>query len=215
MGLLQCTLCLSSLSLISQPFNLCQPCYDDIRSLQNNFGCLACATPDIDGHCGDCLKKAPAFDRIIASYIYEPPLDSLIIKFKYQRQWHLAQTLATLMPPLPTCDLILPVPLHKERLKERGFNQAHELLKKMSLSSNPNILNRCKNTPPQAAIQDRKKRYANIRNCFELNQSVKNKSILIFDDVMTSGATLNEIALTLKKGGATHVIAACIARASH
>ncbi len=220
MPLFQCTLCAAHISIATISLSICQACYDDIQQLQNQYGCLACGAPDSDGHCANCLKQPPVFDKIIAPYIYNPPLDNLIIKFKYHRQWQLAQTLAKLIPRFPKCDLTIPVPLHGQRIKERGFNQSHEILKQLSVDSHPHIIKRIKNTSPQAQISTRKKRYLNIKNCFQVDQTwqatqtLESKSVLVFDDVMTSGATLNEIALTLKKAGATHVTVACIARAA-
>ncbi len=109
-------------------------------------------------------------------------------------------------------DLIIPMPMHPTRLKERGFNQALEIAKvfgKEKLDFNSTI--RQKLTPPQASLP-LKERVKNIKGAFAVNTDLTGKRIAIIDDVMTTGASLNELAKTLKKSGASHVECWVIAR---
>ena len=115
-------------------------------------------------------------------------------------------------------DLLIPVPLHKSRLRQRGFNQTvilgNILKKKYHLPLRANILQRTTHTPPQVTLPV-KERKANMRNAFKVNEpgSVEGKTILLLDDVYTTGATMNECARILKKSGASRVDGFVIARA--
>lgn len=116
---------------------------------------------------------------------------------------------------MPKIDLLMPMPMHSARLKVRGFNQALELARLMSKSTNiPLDYSSCQRvrfTPPQASLP-LKERIKNIRGAFSCQQNLHGKNIAIIDDVMTSGASLNELAKTLKEAGAAHVECWVIAR---
>jgi len=163
--------------------------------------------------CGDCLTQPPAFDAVIAAFAYTPPLDLLVKQFKYGGGWQLAKIMARLMPPPPAADLVLPVPLHWQRERERGFNQARELAKRVRLHHRDDILQRIGETAPQASLPDRTARRKNVKGVFQVDGDVRGLSVLLVDDVMTSGATINEAAKVLKTAGASTVSALVFARA--
>ena len=164
--------------------------------------------------CGQCLKRPPAFDGVVAAFIYQQPLVRLIHLFKYGGAWQLAKTIAKQLPLAPSVDLVVPTPLHVNRERKRGFNQARELAKGSALSVANNIVQRIIDTLPQVEFSDVQKRRQNIRGAFSVVGNVMGKSILMVDDVMTSGATLNELAESLKCAGATRVYALVAARAA-
>ena len=156
--------------------------------------------------------KPPRFDAVIAPFVYAPPLDMLIKRFKYRDGWQLAAFLASLVPPLPEADIVLPVPLHSKRQRQRGFNQSHEIAKRLCPAPNDRLMIRHRNNPPQASIHDPEKRLSNVRGNFRLRKPVSGKSLIVVDDVMTSGATANEIASVLKEAGARRVVVCVVAR---
>lgn len=142
--------------------------------------------------------------------------------YKYKGVLQLADTFAHLLHQqrLPneleqTIDLIIPMPMHSTRLKERGFNQALELARIISkntlIKCDYTICQRTKFTPPQASLP-LKDRIKNIRGAFSCTQNVQGLRIAIVDDVMTTGASLNELAKTLKEAGAMHIECWVVAR---
>ncbi len=149
-------------------------------------------------------------------------MDSLLQHYKYKETLHLANTFASLVidkkPSFTTnnkIDLIIPMPMHATRLKERGFNQALEVArlisKSMQIKLDYTSCQRTKYTPPQASLP-LKQRIKNIRGVFKCQQNLQDLNIAVVDDVMTTGASLNELAKTLKQAGATHVECWVIAR---
>ena len=202
---------------------LCVPCAADIVRLRRSNQCRQCAadSPAAGLLCGNCLKTPPHFDATESFYPYAFPLDILLRRFKFGGGWQLAAALAAFLPPLPLADIILPVPLHHNREKWRGFNQSRELLrainaqtkteKRESTTKTAATIKRITDTPHQSLMTGAKARQRNVRGAF-VAAGVKGKSILIIDDVMTSGATLNEIAKTLKKAGATTITNIVVAR---
>lgn len=178
--------------------------------------------------CGSCLDASPSFDATYALFTYDYPLDRLLQHYKYKESLHLANTFASLFidkklsKPLaiqqntnPKMDLILPMPMHSARLKQRGFNQALEITrlisKNMQIKLDYTSCQRTKLTPPQASLP-LKERIKNIHGVFNCRQNLQGLNIAIVDDVMTTGASLNELAKTLKQAGAAHVECWVIAR---
>lgn len=171
--------------------------------------------------CGECLENTPSFDETIVAVNYEPPLDQLVHLLKFQYRLALAPLMgkliyqATVKPGRPSGlrpDFIIAVPLGKTRLIERGFNQSHEIAKKlaklMKIPLLSDLVYRNRETEKQSTVSfhERKK---NVHNAFDLAEtgrfSIKEKHIGIVDDVMTTGHTLEEIARLLKKSGAKRV----------
>lgn len=148
-------------------------------------------------------------------------MDSLLQQYKYKDMLHLAHTLATLFHRQKLSelankiDLIVPIPMHQQRLQERGFNQALEIARVIANNTGIKLdyssCNRTKLTPPQASLP-LKERIKNIRGVFTCTQSLQGLNIALVDDVMTTGASLNELAKTLKQAGAAHVECWVIAR---
>jgi ComF family protein len=198
---------------------LCQPCSDDLPRLPE-ASCPQCGEQSPNGErCGSCLNQAPHFVSTRALYRYDFPTDRLIQALKYGHQLAVAAWLGGLMAEQlrgHSCDLILPLPLHPDRLRQRGFNQSVELARPLSAVLNKPLaldcLWRTRATPPQAELA-LKERGRNVRGAFECRQEIGDRSILLIDDVMTSGATLDECARILMLHGARRVDVAVAARA--
>ena len=198
---------------------LCPACAADLPRLQQP-NCPHCALPTPNGEtCGHCLSQPPHFDATLAAYRYDFPLDKLVQSFKYGHRLSLGayfgRQLITLVESLPA-QLIIPLPLHPERLRERGFNQALELARPISRSLGWTIetsaCRRIRHTPAQANLAWRA-RVKNIRGAFGCTQDFSGRHLLLVDDVMTTGASLNECARILKLHGAASVTVLVVARA--
>lgn len=150
---------------------------------------------------------------------FAPPLSALVRDFKFRGRWHLARFLAELTEetPAPEADAILPVPLFFAREQWRGFNQSREIARALPKSAPPrrdSWLSRIADTPPQTQMPDAAARRRNVRGAFSAAADARGKTLLVVDDVMTSGSTLDEIARTLKKAGAAKVVNLVVARAA-
>mgnify|MGYP002554972021 CR=1 FL=1 len=169
--------------------------------------------------CGDCIKKLPSFDQTIVATDYEPPLDQLVHLLKFRTNLAMAPIMGKLIykaiennghPVRP--DYLIAVPLGKQRLIERGFNQSLEIAKTLSRSLKVdlvfNLVERSRETEKQSTISF-KERKKNVRNAFRIVEAnrhlIDNSHIGIIDDVMTTGDTLEEIAVLLKKAGAGRI----------
>lgn len=182
--------------------------------------CPTCALPTPGASlCGACLKQVPQFDATQAVFRYEFPLDRLIQALKYAHRLagadFLGRALAALSIPFRP-DLILPVPLAPARLAERGFNQALELARPLARRLDVPLeirrIHRRRDTAPQASLPW-KERKQNIRHAFECEIDLTGRTVLVVDDVMTTGATLDELARILKTHGAVRVENFVLARA--
>lgn len=198
---------------------LCPACRDSLPGMPAER-CPICALPTPGSAvCGACLKRPPHFDATHAVFRYEFPVDSLIHALKYGHRLASADFLASALleaAPGKGPDLIIPVPLAPNRLAERGFNQAMELARplarKWHLPLAITEVTRAIDTLPQASLPW-KERAKNIRHAFSCGVDLSGKSVLVIDDVMTTGATLNELAGTLKACGAARVGNLVLARA--
>lgn len=192
--------------------------------------CLQCAIDLPAGagavRCGSCLRRAPSFDATVVVGDYAPPLDQLVLALKFGGQLALAPLFGQLLadalrrlPPLQWPELLAPVPLGKRRLAERGYNQALEmarpLARSLGLPLAARLLSRQRETAPQSLLTPGERR-ANLRRAFSLPPAglgqVRGRHVGIVDDVFTTGATLEEIAATLKRGGAARVTCLAFAR---
>jgi len=204
--------------------DLCDPCYQ--RLPKNNQCCYRCAeifeipvaSPTL---CGRCLSSPPAFDETYAPFIYQGEMRHLITSLKFGSHTKNARLLGLLLADhlkktAQRPDLILPVPLHKSRYRERGFNQAIEIAKTVSKELQiPLDLSSCirhRHTPHQIALTA-KQRHFNIKNAFSISKPIHAQHIAILDDVMTTGSTAHELALLLKKAGVSRVDVWICARA--
>ncbi len=192
--------------------------------------CQQCSEP-FDGAltssftCANCAHREIHFDAAVAAYRGRGIVRHIIHEFKYARQVHLRHLVARWLcaafddPRLRGrhFDLVVPVPLHPTRQRERGFNQAVLLAKllsaQVSIRCNP-VLKRIRYTTTQTAL-DRGERIENLHNAFRLrkNADVRGLRVLLIDDVLTTGSTLSECARVLKRAGAISVHAATAARA--
>lgn len=198
---------------------LCPACHADLpwhRVPQ----CPRCALPTSAGElCGHCLQQAPAFDRALAVFTYDFPLDALIQALKYGHQLAilapLAAALAQQAQAAPRPDILIAMPLHPLRLRERGFNQALELAKivakNLAIPLLPHGAQRIRATAPQVGLPW-KQRAQNLRGAFACSLDLQGKHVAIVDDVMTTGTSLEELALTLRRQGAKEISAWVVAR---
>jgi len=201
-----------------QAMALCRGC---TRALPwNRCACPQCARPmPIAVPCAACLKRAPAFDRSIAPLIYAEPVAGLIQGLKYNARFAHARILTELLlqqldrADLP--DLLLPVPLHPSRLRRRGYNQALELArrlgKRLSIPVDASRLQQTRRTQDQIG-QSAAARRRNLRGAFSVEGRLDGLHIAIIDDVMTTGATLQELARIARKAGATRIQCWAMAR---
>lgn len=187
--------------------------------------CITCAIPLPQSmrQCGACIVNPPAVDRTLAAVSYAYPWSNLLVQFKFQEQIGWANTFATLLrstpwvePALEAADFLIPMPLSPERLRTRGFNQCVVLAKALDANkTRVNLLQRVMDTPAQSALP-RNARLASVQHAFAPNpmegQQLKGKRVVLLDDVMTTGASLNAAASALRQGGATHITAMVLAR---
>ncbi len=209
---------------------ICQACCQRYLQPRPGLRCQRCALPltgpSANLLCMGCLKTAPAFDQTICAFDYVAPQDQLLLAFKFAQQLALAPALAKLLsdaihaqtpPILP--ELLGVVPLAPARLAERGYNQAAEIARylapSLALPYYPELVIREKETLPQSSLNfhDRKK---NVKAAFSPNlvylELIRGRHIGLIDDVMTTGASLNEIATMLKLHGASQISVFVLAR---
>ncbi len=219
--------------------NYCAICKDQSDNLichqcQHDFfpklsqRCHSCALPlpatsIRNPLCGACLKKRPHFDRTIVACNYLPPIDHLVLALKFAHHLGLARVFATELrnqisslpqntPQDTLPDLICPIPLGRQRLIARGFNQSLEIAKPLGadlgVPVHYDLLLRTRDTLQQSSLHP-DARHKNVRNAFTIppamSHLIHNKHIAIVDDVMTTGTTLNEAAKVLKRFGAKKV----------
>ena len=196
---------------------VCNSCYTYLPWLEASR-CPQCALPTNDSKiCGACLAHPPRFDKVVAAFAYAWPLAPLIHQYKYAGNLALAPLLARALAAQITgnVDLIIPTPLDPARLRSRGFNQALEVARVVSrLTGVPLAAEACRRVragTPQAALPWRE-RAKNIRGAFVCDQDLRGKRVAVIDDVMTTGATLNELARNLRQAGAIEIHGWMVAR---
>ena len=202
-----CTLCSAPAGIAL----VCDDCAGSLDRLANQ--CPRCALPmDNESTCRRCRAGSPAFDATVAPYAYTFPLDRLIQAFKYHGTLSLAGWFADRMLALrampPAADMIVAMPLAPKRQRERGFNHALEIARSLSRKTripvDPHAVKRRRETPAQATLPW-SKRANNVRDAFGCAARLDGRSVIVVDDVMTTGASLDELARTLKAAGATRV----------
>ena len=172
-----------------------------------------------DTVCGNCLNITPAFDKTVVGFEYAYPVTELIKQFKYSDRSELAiyfaKIIRTKLKLNNKPDIILPVPLHKNRLVSRGFNQslllAKEIAKPLQIKLEPSLCKRIIDTAPQSLLSNAKRK-TNIRGAFQLTNKKLPNHIAIVDDVITTGSTTSELASLLKQAGCKQVEVWAIAR---
>ncbi len=211
---------------------LCPSCRARLRPLGGPGGasCAVCARPLAAAalpdtfRCGACRERRPRYDRLVAGWSYEPPLDEVIRALKFGRLEYLGRHLAEHLAPTldrslgrpVEADLVVPVPLHWRRRLARGYNQAEAISRPLAARlglEHADALRRRRATPPQTALE-RRDRVRNLRGAFALRRRhrPRDRRVLLVDDVVTTGATLEAAAACLKRAGAARVTAVAAAR---
>lgn len=204
---------------------LCSACVQWLE--HSGSACARCAEPlpAAAPLCGKCLKRAPAFDAAQAGFIYRAPFDHLVQRFKFNDALAVGRALAPIWSDRlrsylrerasDAPDALIPIPLHRARLRQRGYNQALELARDLGATLQIPVLAegllRTRSTAPMPGL-DLPERRRNIRRAFAPGSESLPQRVALIDDVMTSGATLNEAARTLKRSGVKWVEAWVLAR---
>lgn len=211
------------------PLHLCADCLGKAKPIEPPF-CTVCGEPfgtagGIIHPCGSCMKGGRPFAAARAASLFEGPVEELIHRFKYGKKVQLRRPLGLLTASrlagfaadtLP--DLLVPVPLHRRRLRERGFNQAlliaRVLSREWQVPCARATLVRTRWTVPQVQLSAAE-RAQNVRGAFAVAEpaSVADRRIMLVDDVFTTGSTLDECARVLRRAGAAEVLAVTVARA--
>lgn len=214
-----CYLCLDP----GQPpaLDLCAGCEDDLP--RNESGCPVCAArvPHPSTTCGRCRRRGRAFDLAIAPYRYEFPLVELIHRLKYRGQLPIGRILGCLLGRRlaelgpPQVDAIVPVPLHAARERKRGYNQAREIAvfaaRELGLPVHHRIARRIRATGEQATLPAHARRN-NLKDAFIVSGEPPQR-VAIVDDVLTTGATAESLALALRRAGCLRIEVWAVARA--
>ncbi|MDA3868729.1 MAG: ComF family protein [Gammaproteobacteria bacterium] len=207
--------------------DLCEHCHQQLPF--NQTACAHCALPlppntDADAVCGRCQKKPPHYDQAFSAFSYQQPVIWLIHQLKFNGKLVHARLLGEL---LAECECvasmsvsesicILPVPLFRKRQRRRGFNQTIELARALSKKTGwPMELNRAvrvRETSAQTGL-DAKARRKNIRGAFAVVETLAHKHVVLIDDVVTTGSTVNELSRVLKKAGVEKITVLSLARA--
>lgn len=211
----RCILC----DVSSAEAQICAAC-DAELPYASSARCPVCAVPLPQAEiCGECLRTPPAFDSAQAVFNYAYPVDGLLAAYKFSGQLSLAQLFAQKILTRLDCetlpDVIVPMPLHAERLKQRGFNQALEIARKvgrqLSIPVDSGSCMRIRATPAQVGLT-RGERLKNMRGAFYCANNFAGKRIAIIDDVMTSGASANALSKSLRELGAAEIQLWLVAR---
>lgn len=207
---------------------ICDDCLDQVEYIRSPI-CLRCGRPlepaagIEDRYCGWCLEQPPHFHSARSAAVYRPPLSTLLHRLKYQADTTVRKALAELLEAgadnraTTDADVLVPVPLHRKRLTRRGLNQSLEIARiafpHLRKKIVPNLLIRSKNTKPQTELNGIARR-RNLRGAFRVSDEkmVKDKKIILIDDVFTTGTTIAECSKTLKKAGASEIYAWTVAR---
>ncbi|MCY3724932.1 MAG: ComF family protein [Candidatus Poribacteria bacterium] len=198
----ECRVCKEFLGATSIPY-ICNNCWQDVQFLEAPW-CDICGTPGINGLCEACATTPPRYGKLRTLAFYQTTLQQAIHFFKFEKKKVFARPLIQLinahMPSdcnIAEYDFILPVPIHKKRLRERGFNQATLLANGIAKTAGvpvlTDILIRYRHTVAQSSL-DREARQQNLRGAFKIRNPdiIRDKRLLVFDDVFTTGATIRE-----------------------
>ncbi len=220
-------ICLNCGAAGEDGIDFCSRCYQNLPWIE--FACKRCALPlatESASICGACSNRKIYFDQAFVPLLFDEFVRDAIHQFKFNHKLNYGKLLATLLlrqillHQLTLPDVLIPVPLHRNRIRNRGFNQALEIArilnKQIGSTINKKNIRRVRSTHAQMDLPAAK-RQANVKNAFQLlttDSSLKGKHVVIIDDVMTTGSTVNEVAKCLKKAQARQIDVWCIARVS-
>ncbi|MBD0681576.1 MULTISPECIES: ComF family protein [Pseudomonas] len=205
---------------------VCMACETELPWLGDHCQRCALPLPAAGMTCGQCLMQPPAFERVVAPWTYNFPIDSLITRFKHSAKWPYGHLLGDLLAQslqhrfnedLPRPDVLVPVPMSTRRLRQRGFNQAALLARwlseRLDVPIDERLLLRPQDTNAQQDL-NAEARKRNLHHAFALasDASVKGRHLALVDDVLTTGATAQALALLLLDAGASRVDVYCLAR---
>lgn len=216
----RCIICRRILPLTLEEY-LCGECHNKIEWISGSV-CESCGKPiPAYGRCRSCNSMRIYYDKGYAVYVYKDEMRDAIHRFKYGGKGGFARffgremALFADLEDIPLTDLIVPVPIHSERQRKRGYNQS-ELLADIYCSirgsESVRLLKRVKKTKPQSGLK-KEDRIKNVRGVFAINDcgiDIKGKSVLLIDDIYTTGSTVNECARVLKRAGAKSVYVFCL-----
>jgi ComF family protein len=216
-GSSRCLLCSGSCRSL-----ICGPCHADLP--WNRLACRLCARPVPSSAvetCRYCARRPPLFDATIAAFRYAAPVDRSIQGLKYNADFLAARWLGDALTASvqdrggAAPDLLLPVPLHSARLRQRGYNQAQELGRivgrRLAIPLRPQFARRQRATEDQIGKTAHQRR-RNVRGAFVIDRAIEGRRIALIDDVMTTGSTLGELARACRQAGAAEVQCWVIAR---
>jgi ComF family protein len=201
----------------------CAACYRELP--WNDPACIRCGLPLTvsAGVCGRCLHAPPPFDAAVCAFAYQFPINRLLVKLKFGARLGHARALGLLLaerverdPRNDSPEALIPVPLHANRLRQRGFNQAAEIARaagaRLKLPVLTNICERGRDTAAQYSLTAAA-RQRNVRGSFSIRRPLPIKRLAIVDDVVTTGATVGELARTFRASGAINIQVWSAARA--
>jgi ComF family protein len=218
-----CTLCDSK---TDTGIDLCRACFNQLP--HNHRHCKTCALPLHSSphthlqpsiQCGNCLANSCIFDEACIPFLYRPPADFMVHQLKFSAERKFARLMGELLAGAAASatrpDLLVPVPVHRDRYLERGFNQASSLAsvigKRLNIPVDTKLARRVVAQTPQAGLNARQRR-TNVRGAFEADAVGDRRHIAIIDDVLTTRATGEALAKALKKSGCQHLSVWAFAR---
>lgn len=203
-------------TIVDEVDSFCADCWKKIEFLGTS-GCSVCGLP-LKGTeaetCAVCLARPPRLQRMRAAVAYDEISRSIALRLKYGRKVALGRTMARYMAPLmsdlPVDCVLVPVPLHRRRIWQRGFNQsaivARELSRRLGMQFDPVALKRVKATPPLKGLSIQQRRRT-VAGAFRVapRAELRGRTVVLIDDVLTTGSTANACARVLKRAGAERV----------
>ncbi len=202
---------------------ICSDCVETLPALRQP-SCRICASPGVSGTCFWCRERHPAMDGTRSPYLYvrESPIHRAITALKYGSQRTIAPELAGLLARYQrrsrtSYDVIIPVPSHRSRVRQRGYSQAVLIAETLGpilgIPVAIDVLERIRDAPSQLDTDTRRERWNNVLNGFQASGDLTDKSVLLVDDLITTGSTASACASALKRAGAERVVALSVARA--